>query len=69
MCVSLQLWLSLQRDVKEKICYLALDYDTELNSVAGCSDNKLTHLLSDGHLFFYCQHRTFPLLVCVWFVF
>ena len=45
------LWLSLVRGVKEKLCYLASDYDTELNSTAGCSDNKQTHMLSDGIFF------------------
>ena len=36
------------RDVKEKPCYIALDYDTELKSSAGSSDKKQTHTLSDG---------------------
>ena len=57
------LWLTLVRDVKEKLCYLALDFDTELKSTAESSDKKQTHMLSDGNMF-YCQRRTFPLHEC-----
>ena len=44
------LWLTLVRDVKEKLCYLALDHDTEFKSTAESSDKKQTHMLSDGHI-------------------
>ena len=43
------LWLTLVRDVKEKLCYLALD--TEFKSIGESSDKKQTHMLSDGHIF------------------
>ena len=35
------------RGVKEKLCYIAFDYDTELKSTAECSDKKQTHMLPD----------------------
>jgi len=38
------------RGVKEKLCYIAFDYDTELKSTAECSDKKQTHMLSDGDI-------------------
>ena len=38
------------RGVKEKLCYIALDYDTELTSTAESSDKKQTHMLLDGHI-------------------
>ena len=38
------------RGVKEKLCYIALDNDTELNSTAESSDKKQTHMLSDGNI-------------------
>merc|ERR1719383_12585 len=31
------------RDVKEKLCYIALDYDTELKSTAESSDKEKTY--------------------------
>ena len=37
------------RDVKEKLCYVALDYDTELKSTAERSDSQV-HMLSDGNV-------------------
>jgi len=37
------------RDVKEKFCYIAFDYDTELKSTAERSDNQI-HMLSDGNI-------------------
>ena len=37
------------RGVKEKLCFIAFDYDTELESVAESSNKKQTHVLSDGH--------------------
>ena len=37
------------RDVIEKLCYIALDYDTELKSTAASSDKNLTYILSDGN--------------------
>ena len=38
------------RDVKEKLCYVASDYDIELKSTAESSDKKQTHMLSDGNI-------------------
>ena len=38
------------RDVKEKLCYFALDHDTEVKSTAESSDKKQTHMLSDGNI-------------------
>ena len=38
------------RDVKEKPCYMAFFYDTELKSTAESSDKNLTYLLSDVHI-------------------
>ena len=38
------------RDAKEKLCYIALDYDTELKSIAESSDKKQIHMLSDGNI-------------------
>ena len=37
------------RDVKQKLCYIALDYDTELKSTAERSDNQI-YMLSDGNI-------------------
>ena len=37
------------RDVKEKLCYIALLCNTELKSTAFRSDNQ-THMLSDGNI-------------------
>jgi len=38
------------RGVKENLCYIALDNDTELKSTAESSDKKQTHMLSDGNI-------------------
>ena len=38
------------RDVKEKLCYIAFDYDTELKLTAESSDKNQTHMLSDGNI-------------------
>ena len=38
------------RDVKEKLCYIASDSDTELKSTAESFDKKQTHMLSDGNI-------------------
>ena len=37
------------RDVKEKLCFLAFDYDTVLKLSAESSNTKQTHMFSDGH--------------------
>ena len=39
----------IDRDVKEKLCFLAFDFDTLLKSIAESSNKKQTHVLSDGH--------------------
>ena len=38
------------RDLKEKLCYVAFDYDTELKLTAESSDKNQTHMLSDGNI-------------------
>ena len=38
------------RGVKEKLCYIAFDYDTKLKSTAESSYKKQTHMLSDGNI-------------------
>jgi len=42
------------RDVKEKLCYIALDHDTVLTSTAESSDNDTTYVLPDGKQH-YCR--------------
>ena len=41
-------------DVKEKLCYIALDYDTVLASTAESSDSDTTYVLPDGKQH-YCR--------------
>ena len=38
------------RDVKEKLCYMSFDYDTELKSTAESSDKNQTYELPDRNL-------------------
>ena len=38
------------RDVKEKLCYVALGNGTELKSTAACSDKEETYELPDGNI-------------------
>jgi len=38
------------RDVKEKLCYIALDFDTELKAALESSDKEKTYELPDGSL-------------------
>ena len=38
------------RGVKEKLCYIAFDHDTELKSTEESSDKKQTHMPSDGNI-------------------
>ena len=45
------------RDVKEKLCYIALVYDTELKSTTESFDKKQTHMLSDGNIFTVSAER------------
>ena len=50
------------RDVKEKLCYIAFVYDTELKSTAASSDESDLHALRRKH--HHCRRRTFPLPEC-----
>merc|ERR1712019_156749 len=38
------------RDVKEKLCYIALDYDTEMKASTESSDKEKTYELPDGNI-------------------
>merc|ERR1712122_373478 len=59
------------RDLKEKLCYIALDYDTELKSTAESSDKEKTYELPDGNIItvgaerFRCAEVLFqPSFIC-----
>ena len=54
------------RDVKEKLCYIALDFDTEMKGVSESSDKEKTYELPDGNIItvgserFRCPEVLFP---------
>ena len=52
------------RGVKEKLCYIAFDKNTELKSIAESYDKKQTDMLSDGNIITVGAERFFPLREC-----
>merc|ERR1711964_808760 len=47
------------RDVKEKLSYVALDFDTEMKAAADSADKEKTYELPDGNLRFRCAEVLF----------
>lgn len=49
-CFSTRVNLEITRDIKERLCYVALDFDAELTLAQNSSSLERTYKLPDGHV-------------------